>query len=158
MKKSCRIALGMLTAAVVLVGAGMLTSCEPDYGDPVTKTISIPAYAAINIQDAFEVEMIQGIAEPTLTVDEGLMDKVDIHVNDNGVLYVRLNNISWTRGIKAMKLMLPYNPDLVKVVASGASGFDAQGEYPIQELDLSGVSSAHFKTTDMKEIVLSGMQ
>ena len=157
MKKSLRIALLVVAAAIVTVGAGVLTACQEDFGDPVTKTLTIPDYAAINIIDAFEVKMLPGIAEPTITIDELLLDKVDIHVNDKGMLFIRLKNRINGSNVKQMKVTLPLNPSIVKVVVSGASSFDVEGATPLCDIEVDGASALRASNaTDMQSIRLSG--
>ena len=156
MKKSVKSLLLVLAGALVMVGAGILASCNPNYGEITDKALTIGEYDAIDVSNGIEIVMSADIAAPVLTADEMILDKVRVEV-ENGTLVIELQDMLFNAYIKKLKVVLPLNPELNKVRASGASCVKVKGNVPLNDLHLSGASIADIDATaDMKKIKLSG--
>ena len=156
MKKNVKMALLMFAGALVLVGAGLLTACQPNYGKITDKALTIGNYTAIEVSNGIDVEMSAAIVAPKLEADELIHDKVVIKEED-GVLKMELVDMIYSAKIKQLKVYLPLNTDLRKISATGACYVNVKGEIRLNAVDLSGASSLDVDmTTDMKEIKMSG--
>ena len=157
MKKSVKSLLFVMAGALVMVGAGILASCNPNYGEITDKALTIGAYDAIDVSNGVDIEMSANILAPVLTTNELIMDKVRVEV-EHGTLVIELKDMIYTTKISELKVVLPLNPELKKVTASGASRVEVKGTVPLNELHLSGASTADFDAiADMKKIEMSGM-
>ena len=85
MKQNVKKVLPLLIGALVVVSAGMLTSCEKNYGKITDKKLAIADYTAIEVTNGVDIEMTSDITEPVLTADELILDKVEVKV-ENGTL------------------------------------------------------------------------
>ena len=157
MKKSVKSQLFVMAGALVMAGIGMLSSCNPNYGEITNKALTIGAYEAIDVSNGVDIEMSADILAPVLTTNELIMDKVRVEV-EHGTLVIELKDMIYTTKISELKVVLPLNPELKKVTASGASRVEVKGTVPLNELHLSGASTADFDAiADMKKIEMSGM-
>ncbi|MBO4621886.1 MAG: DUF2807 domain-containing protein [Paludibacteraceae bacterium] len=157
MKKSVKSQLFVMAGALVMAGMGMLSSCNPNYGEITNKALTIGAYEAIDVSNGVDIEMSADILAPVLTTNELIMDKVRVEV-EHGTLVIELKDMIYTTKISELKVVLPLNPELKKVTASGASRVEVKGTVPLNELHLSGASTADFDAiADMKKIEMSGM-
>ena len=157
MKKSVKSLLLVLAGALVMVGAGMLASCNPNYGEITDKALTIGAYDAIDVSNGVDIEMSANILAPVLTTNELIMDKVRVEV-EHGTLIIELKDMIYTTKISELKVVLPLNVDLKKITASGASRVEVKGTVPLNELHLSGATTADIDAvTDIKKIEMSGL-
>lgn len=159
MKKSVKMTLLALAGAVVMVGAGVLTGCNPNYGKPETRTFAVGDYTAIDASNAWEIEMVEGATVATVTLDELLFDHLVFEVRViNGVRTLVIELTGWQTGnIKSKKIVLPMNEELRKVSLSGACQITILDETELEEVHLSGASKADILGAgNMKEMSLSG--
>lgn len=156
MKKNVKKALLVLAGALVLVGAGILSACQTNYGEIKDKEVAIGEYTEINVSNGIDIVMSATVTKPVLTADELIHDKVVIKVEGN-TLFVELKDIIYNTNIKELKLYLPLNPELRKITSSGACLVKVEGPVKLEEVKLSGASSLDVNnTTNMKKIVMSG--
>ena len=131
----------VLAGAMMMVSAGMLTSCKQDYGKITDKKLAIGEYTAIVVTNGVDIEMTEAIKEPMLSADALILDKVEVKV-ENGTLFIELKGMVYTSKIKELKVQLPLNPNLKKVDASAATLVNVEGNVPLNELVLSGAATA----------------
>lgn len=128
---------------LIVLSALILTtfcSCEKWAGDPITQEFSINGtYTDLDIEDAFDVTVSDSVSQVVVTAGDNIMPKVKVELNGNKLrIYLK----GWTISRGTMRVLLPYNPDLVSVDLSGASDFHSA--FPLTgqkvELELSGAS------------------
>ena len=77
---------------LALAGAVVLTSCNPNYGKPETRTFPLTEeYDELEIHHAFDVVMSPAFTEAKFTIPEQLYDKLVFEVK-NGRLTVSFGN------------------------------------------------------------------
>ena len=156
MKKNVKNGLLVLAGALVLVGAGLLTSCKPNYGKITDKKLAIADYSAIVVTNGVDIEMNETVKEPMLSANELILDKVEVKV-ENGTLFIELKDMIYTTDIKELKVYLPLKEDLEKIDASAATLVKIDGEVALHELVLSGAASAIINGVyDLRSIKMSG--
>ena len=121
-----------------------LASCSEYAGDPITKTFdSDLAYTELSVSNAFDVVVSDTATRITVTAGENVMPNVVVTLDDNK-LKIYLKNWSTSRGSN-MKVILPYNPDLVSLDLSGASEF--YSDFGLRgsnvDVELSGASDCY---------------
>lgn len=144
---------------LAMAGAVVLTSCNPNYGKPETRTFPVGEYTAIEAGSAWDIEMIEGATEATVTLDEVLFDHLVFEVKEvEGIKTLFIDLTGWQTGkIKSMKVTLPLNEELRNVSLSGACKITILDETDLEKLKLSGASKADITDiNDMKEVILSG--
>ena len=156
MKMNVKKGLLVLAGALVMVGAGMLTSCEKGYGKITDKKLAIGEYSAIVVTNGVDIEMTEAIKEPMLSADELVLDKVEVKVED-GTLFIELKDMVYTTKIKELKVQLPLNPQLKKISATGGMYVKVEGDIALNELVLCGESSADIhRTSNLQQVKMSG--
>ena len=114
-------------------------------------------YTELQVEDAFDVTVSDMVDRITVTAGDQIMPRVVVD-KDGDKLVIRLKPLTNTRG-SALKVLLPYNPDLRKVELSGSSDFHSP--FPLTgrkvELDISGASDFYGDIdADEIEMDLSG--
>jgi len=151
--------MALVICAAVMVGAGILTSCSPNYGTPTTRSYNLGEYTAIDASSAWDIEMIEGISEATVTLDEVLFDHLVFEVKEvEGIKTLFIDLTGWQTGrIKSMKVSLPLNEELRNISMSGACDITIIGNTALEKVELSGASKADITGAgNMKKVFLSG--
>ena len=145
-------------AAFALLVPVLFCGCEKDAGEPVTMNDSIEGtYTELQVEDAFDVTVSDMADQISVTAGDKIIARVVVE-KDGDKLVIRLKPMTNTRG-SALKVVLPYNPDLKKVELSGASDF--RSPFPLKgkktEVELSGASDYYGDIeADDIELDLSG--
>ncbi|MBO7638779.1 MAG: DUF2807 domain-containing protein, partial [Treponema sp.] len=145
-------------AAFALLVPMLFCGCEKDAGEPVTMNYSIEGtYTELQVEDAFDVTVSDMADQISVTAGDKIIARVVVE-KDVDKLVIRLKPMTSTRG-SALKVVLPYNPDLKKVELSGASDF--RSPFPLKgkkaEVELSGASDYYGDIeADDIELDLSG--
>lgn len=155
----------MKTRIILLAAAMLLTSChidiKPDTTNyPPAETRVYPLsgiYKSLEVSSAFNVVMSDTATVPTVTVNEGLHNKVIFTIKDRTLMIGLKAGLRTTAN--ELSVILPYNEKLRKVELSGASRFVSNHPMgqDLAKLELSGASE-YFGSLDASkiEIELSG--
>lgn len=133
---------------LILAVAALLAGCHININDPKegdypseTRTYSLDGvYKSLEVSSAFNVVMCDTITVPTVTIQEGMHDKVVFRVEN------RTLKIGIKPGIHSihgeLRVLLPYNEQLRKVELSGASHFTSNRPMgsDLAKIELSGAS------------------
>ena len=129
----------IVLSAVVLVA---FSSCkEVTEGDITTKDYDNPSsYTALEVSNAFDAYVSENTDVITITAGENVMPYVVVETENNTLkIYLKPMTII---NISELKVVLPYNEDLVSVNLSGATEFHS--EYGLAgenlKVELSGAS------------------
>lgn len=138
----------MKTKILVLAAAAMLAGCQininpntTDYPPAETRTYPLSGvYKSLEVCSAFNVVMSDTATVATVTVNEGLHDKVVFTIKDR-TLMIGLKP-SLHISASELSVILPYNEKLRKVELSGASRFTSNRPMgqDLAKLELSGAS------------------
>ena len=143
---------------LALAGAVVLTSCNPNYGKPETRTFPLTEeYDELEIHHAFDVVMSPAFTEAKFTIPEQLYDKLVFEVK-NGRLTVSFGN-NFMSAVNNLQLELPMNSELEEIELNGASELAILGPVRLGKVDLSGASKLIAEDVDnegLKEVKLSG--
>lgn len=122
---------------------GLLAGCSSNSGNRVSKTYDITDFTAIEVSNAFEVEMMPSDLESVELVVSSKVEK-DLLVEKKGsTLYIGLkkNHSGWSTCLKAYVSFKA----LQSITASGASDVEIKSAYDALgqnlDIDLSGASS-----------------
>ena len=143
-------------ALVVFCGCNKITLS----GNNTTKEFSIDgSYTELVVENAFDVTVSDAVDQITVETDVNVMPKVLVE-KDGDKLKIHLTPLSINLGTNLeLKVELPYNADLKKVVLSGASEFHSEDglEGEKVEVELSGASEFYCDVTaDEVDIDMSG--
>ena len=147
--------LFVLSALVLFAFSG----CQKLAGDPISKDFPIEShYTELEVEDAFDVTVSDAVDAITVTVGEKLMPKVVVEVVEN-TLKIHFKGINHNSYGTDLKVVIPYNADLMSVDLSGASEFHS--EYGLEgekvEVELSGASDFYCDIdADEVDIDMSG--
>ena len=132
-------------------------SCGKFAGNPITKDFSVSGtYTELEVENAFEVTVSNVATQVTVTAGENIMPKVVVEIVDN-TMKIYLKGINHTNYGTDMKVVIPFNADLVSVDLSGASDFFGDILADEIEMDLSGASNIKGNVyADELDIELSG--
>lgn len=147
----------ILLSAVVLVAFSSCTKVtegtiiQKDFGNPGN-------YTALEISNAFEAYVIDSINTITITAGENVMPYVVVEtVNNTLKIYLKPMAIV---NLTELKVVLPYNANLLSVNLSGASEFHSEYGLIGEDLavELSGASEFHcdLAATDNIDMAMSG--
>ena len=135
-----------------------LVSCQKFAGDPVSQDFNIPgSYTELQVENGFEVTVSDVATAITITAGENVMPNVLVEKVGNK-LRIHLKAMTSSYGSE-MKVILPYNADLIDVDLSGASEFHSEYGLDARKLDvdLSGASEFYCNLyADEVELDLSG--
>ena len=135
-----------------------LVSCQKFAGNPVSQDFNIPgSYTELQVENGFEVTVSDVATAITITAGENVMPNVLVEKVGNK-LRIHLKAMTSSYGSE-MKVILPYNADLIDVDLSGASEFHSEYGLDARKLDvdLSGASEFYCNLyADEVELDLSG--
>lgn len=147
----------IVLSAVVLVA---FSSCKKvTEGNIITKDFNNPSsYTALEISNAFDAYVSENTNTITVTAGENVMPYVVVEtVNNTLKIYLKPMAIV---NITELKVVLPYNANLLSVNLSGATEFHSEYGLTGEDLkvELSGASKFYcdLGATDILEMDLSG--
>ena len=147
----------IVLSAVVLVA---FSSCkEVTEGDITTKDYDNPSsYTALEVSNAFDAYVSENTDVITITAGENVMPYVVVETENNTLkIYLKPMTIL---NISELKVVLPYNADLLSVTLSGASEFHSEFGLAGEDLniELSGASEFYCDLTasDDLDLIMSG--
>lgn len=124
--------------ALAMAILAIFCSCSQDDGDLITQEFNINgAYTELRVENAFDVTVSNTVDQVTVLAGKKIMPKIKVKLTGN-TLKIYLDGWSISHG--SMKVLLPANPELRKVVLSGASEFYGDMAANNVEIVLSGAS------------------
>lgn len=133
------LALVVSLSALLLAGCGLVSDDIDGSGTTVVERYDLDDFDRISVSGAFDVEVAVGEASAvSVTVDDNLVDKIDVRVTDGELQLGTQNGVSIGKATLRGTVQLP---TLLGLEVSGASSVvveNASG--PRHSFDLSGAS------------------
>jgi len=109
-------------------------------GNNVSKDYPLEPYTELSVSSAFDVYVSKEARQMTISTDEAIMPYVIVETEGDRLI-IRLKPLRMNFGAD-MKVTIPYNLDLQKIILSGAADFhtDIPMNAKKMELELSGAA------------------